>query len=708
MRFGSNLVRHTFLSFGLSLGALLLGLVLPSLSQAQRGESADAGETEPASDDDSDQGDAEETTPGEGAESAASDDEDERSAAEEEDDEDEDYEPQLRAPAFDPVELGEEAEAEEGEEDEGEDGPSPEDDGALLEQAAPPSSDPTQLTWTSPERVLTLNGYFRVRGELQDSFFLGRGTEPQSGQPEPPFSAFRPLDRDSFPAGGCRSAVIVDDNSVETQTANNCGGSDRLRYANMRLRLRPTLSLSDDVRVHMMVDVFDNLVLGSTPDNQAFVPSGSGFSRQLPDGEEAVLRVPNDTLTTTQNPPESFRNSSDDSVLVRRAWGEVTNRGLGQLRFGRMGSHWGLGMLWNEGAGIDGDFSTEVDRIMGITKIKGVYFIASWDFVGQGVLRDPAFDLRSPALDATAADDIRQNVFAVAYRLEADEQARRLRRGDFVLNGGLYFQWRRQKLSSAGFGNAFPDDDEFVARSGSLVRRGAKVFTPDLWGQFLWKGLRIEAEAAFVAGRIQNLLDNDFQDQGFKLRQFGLAFESEYRLLQEKLGITLYAGYASGDRDVDGLSDQEDTVAQRTTDRTISNFEFHPNYRVDLILWRNIMGRVGGAWYLKPGIGYELIRTPFGQRLGAKFDVIYSQASQPVQAYGGDAPLGVELDFSLYYRSEDGPGLVDGFFAQGQYALLIPLRGLGYRTFNGMPEVTGGNPGLKNAQALRLILGVQF
>ena len=41
----------------------------------------------------------------------------------------------------------------------------------------------------------------------------------------------------------------------------------QLSSANMRWRLEPTLNLSEKVQIHSRIDVFDNLVLGSTPDS---------------------------------------------------------------------------------------------------------------------------------------------------------------------------------------------------------------------------------------------------------------------------------------------------------------------------------------------------------------------------------------------------------------------------------------------------------
>ena len=562
-------------------------------------------------------------------------------------------------------------------------------DEAMLEEAAPPSADPTVGQWTVPRPVLSLNGYFRVRGELQDKFFLGRT--------DAPFDYFIPADRGSRPSfdgadppGGCRGTP-TDSPTIDDLCKSS---SDRLRFASMRLRLQPTLSLSDDVRLHMMVDALDNVVLGSTPETKAFNASG-----------DAAAGPGLDSFSTTNSPPQAGLNSSRDSIHVRRAWAEVTNRGLGQLRFGRMGHHWGLGMLWNSGEGIDSDFSSEIDRVMGITKFNGFFFAASWDFPNQGATFEPNDALPGIPFDLSRKDDVRQWSFMIARRTDPEAQAAKLARGEWVLNGGVYFLFRKQFLSSAS-GPLSPGQANY---EGLFVRRGAKVFMPDIWVQFLYKNLRLELETAFISGKVRNTLLQGFEDQNYKIRKFGYAFELEYRALEQKLGVYFNTGYATGDPDVDGLSIREDTVTQQTNSADkISHFSFHPNYRVDLILFRNILGQIGGAHYFNPAISYDIIRNQFGQRLGARADLIYSRASQEQQTYGSEPNLGVELNASLYYQSEDGPSMFDGYFIQFQYGILFPLDGLKFKTINGVRDPNAQDISISRAQTLRLLMGIKF
>ena len=593
---------------------------------------------------------------------------------------------QLRAPALEPPDLGDRsaddsaddaAEAETSE-DEGEAvaGESTEEVGGEEERLQRPpgaQSDPvSSYAWSSAESVFTLHGYFRTRGEFQDQFWLGRvdpanPNDPASGGRTLPFSSFYPLD----------SRVVVPE-ACPAGPGGYCPPGP-LVWANMRLRLQPQLNLSDDVRIKVWLDVLDNVVLGSTSDSSSFEPGMTTAGR-------SPYAAPGSLGTVL--PPTYGRNSLTDSIIARRAWAEVRDRALGELRFGRMGFHWGLGMLANAGDDLDGDYSTDVDRVMLMTKLAGLYFAAAYDFQSSGFvahagranpsasyLNGTTYDPALPYLP-TRLDRADQFFFAVAKRTTPEEQELALARGDVVLNAGAFFVYRNQFLDSSATpisGGSMPSDPT-AGYMPSFALRGLELFIPDVWAQFLWGKLRLEIEAAF---------------------------EGEYRLLDDKLGIYFSAGVATGDSDTEGLSAFDDTATQRSGDRTISTFRFHPNYRVDLILWRNLMRQITGAYYFRPGVSYDFIRGEFGELLGARADVVWSRATNPIQTWGNRDDLGVEIDGTVYFRSDDGPEIIDGFYAYAQYGILFPLAGLGY--LDGMTA-----RGLQNAQTLRLVLGVVY
>jgi uncharacterized protein (TIGR04551 family) len=634
-----------------------------------------------------------------------------------EEEEEEVEEPRLRAPsaeeldwreeeaeeeAGDEEETSDEEEAEEADEEEEEaieeaeeeELPDPE---RVEERLDGAGSDPTIAPWTTPETIFELHGYMRMRGEFQDQFSLGR--LDVAGSEDEPFLRFIPSEDGTVPMGGCAGA-----GGSPTAACNQRA----LAYANMRLRLEPTIHLSDDVRVRMQLDIFDNLVMGSTPDG--YGSYGAGLNE---DGLLVDSYVPLAAFSQTQTPPSAGITSLTDSIVARRAWAEVRNRGLGEIRFGRMGNHWGLGLLANDGRGIDQDFQSDVDRIMILTRLFGIYLFGAWDFAAEGHIAYPgAGDRTGLSYDRGRNDDVDQFTFGVARRLTPEETTLTLERGDVVLNGGIYFVYRTQNLSTE-YTNTLGNAND--AAPPVYVRRGFESFTPDLWGQLLWDengsatpDLRLEFEAVMNIGTIGNTAVDIF-DAGSRrdILSFGLAFEGEYHLLNDQLGIYFNAGFASGDADAEGLT-LNSAYRQRDTssgapDRTISTMAFHPAYRVDLIFWRNIMRSVAGAYYFRPGLSYDFIRNSFGQLLGARADVIWSRAAEPIQTWGNQADLGVEIDAQVYYRSEDGPDLLDGFYASLQYGIFFPLAGVGYLPGTGTTG-TGG----QNAQTLRLILGVSY
>jgi uncharacterized protein (TIGR04551 family) len=516
-------------------------------------------------------------------------------------------------------------------------------------------------TWTAPAPVLTLHGYLRVRGELMDSFWLGRapteflksidaGKFRDTGLGPDPFSRFRPLERSKD------TAVCADEDRRGEPSLDNrfACAVDTLQFANVRFRMSPQLNVSEDVRVKATFDVLDNVMLGTGP--RSYYGAGSSGDAVFA-GTDAM---------------------DGQAIVVRRAWAEVRNRDLGELRFGIMPEQWGLGMLYNAGNRLDDDYSTDLGRVMATTKIAGFYISAAYDFIAEGESAPLNGSFR-PVYDRSQLDDVDQFTFSVVRRVPDEDEASVLERGDLLLNGGVHFQLRNQ--------DAKIEDDE-------LVLLDATLYTPDIWGQLRYRGLRLEVEAAGVFGSLKN------GSNSYDVVQFGAAFESELRLLDDKLAIYLYSGLATGDSDVEGLSELTDYVTQLDqNDDKVTTFRFNPSYRVDQILWRNIMRQVSGAYYFRPGISYDFVKDDFGQLFGARLDVIWSRASSFLQTPGNDPNLGIELNAQIYWRSDDGPDKDDGYHAALQYSVLFPMKGLGYYY---------RSTDLDTAQSIRLVLGVVY
>jgi uncharacterized protein (TIGR04551 family) len=601
--------------------------------------------------------------------------------------------------------------------------PDPAEAAKQLAEAAPP---PVQKKgWTLSETAFHLHGYLRMRGTLLKDGSLGhtngldrlptddKGVAHSNYDPFPYFQPYDRADPTPTTSDPMNKAVLggCGDTSGAATSSGSCSKRSQVS-GDLRLRLKPEIALSDDVRVKAWIDVLDNVGLGTM---------GYGANNNY---------TPNDV-------------TAGNAIKVRRVWGEARNRGIGELRFGRMGADWGLGILDNGGDryGIDSDFSSDVDRIMGITNFAGFYFMAAYDWATEGKVLPGSATPSGVPIDRAQNDD--QDVFtaAVAHRLEPEAQQGALLRGEPVFNYGVYFKYSDQLLKSNSPSAAAMAKSDVQPEVAPFIRLNQTQYVPDLWLQYLREGLRLELEAAFVAGSLEGgcprilydeKLGNTNYDNGktateivasgdnttnttrsnkgqCKFRQLGLALEAEYRLFDDKLGIHFDSGLATGDANARGLAATNDPSLQRVYkgnqrgDNVISTYQFHPDYRVDLILWRTVMRRVAGAYYFKPGISYDFIHDPYGQRAGGRLDVIYSRASSPKQTWGNSGNLGLELDVSLYYRSEDGPDLLDGFYGLVQWGVLFPFQGLDYASSYNTMGAKG-----HNAMVFRGIAGISF
>jgi uncharacterized protein (TIGR04551 family) len=582
--------------------------------------------------------------------------------------------------------------------------------------------------WSQARPSLELHGIFRVRAELFHHFALGRRDAIDTALwPQPPDNAYNPT------AGEVQVLRLCGDDPVRpTSCENNTQAS-----ANMRFRLTPELHISDNLRILSQIDILDNIVLGSTPEGYGNAPAAGGGYTVTARGGYAPIGA----LATTSWAPVAGQTSITDSIVVKRAWGEYVTP-VGLLRFGRMPNQWGLGMLNNEGNGYDSDWQSTVDRIMFVTGIKkyDLYFAGAWDLISEGATTASLREQQGQPYDLGQLDDVSQYVVMASRRRDPELARLDLAKGLPVINGGVYFAYRNQVLAndttdpgtSATFGQS-PTN----LRLG-YTRRGAEFFTPDVWFQFLYRKFRFEAEAAMVYGTVENLrlagdptggtaatpvAERDPLDPtniGWTVRSFGVATQAEFRALEDKLRLDFGFGWASGDPDVTSLQPPRLGVErQQTTDRTFSTFRFHQDYRIDLILWRNIMSRVQGAYYFRPSVQYDFAKDPNGQRLGGSAAVIWSRASEFIQAPGNKRDLGIELDFTLYFQAKDGslndrPDQMGGFYTFLQYGVLFPLGGLGYlpgeiSNYANNP-VNAGAPALdtQTAQTMRWYLGIMF
>jgi len=594
------------------------------------------------------------------------------------------------------------------------------------EIAASPQDVFTDDWWGRVRPVVELHGYYRVRGELYQNLGLGRHNSSLQGNDS---QNLAPLPLDQSYAGTKGSAYPV---SLCGSTGNQICHDETESSANMRLRLDPEIHISDNLRIVSEIFALDNVLLGSTPDSYAMQPATTTTTTMTTTGVNRPSYVsaggnpyaPASFFSTTQGPPTAGINSLQNSINVQRVWGEYTTP-VGQLRFGRMPGQWGLGMVENAGDGIDSDYQTTLDRIMFITGIKpmDLYFGGAWDYVATGPSTATAYSVYGgETYNNCNLCNVNEWAAFVAHRTNPELQRLSLAHGDIVLNGGLYAKFRSQTLDVAP--GQTPITIDTTAANNDLVDRQAWAFTPDLWLQTLWGKFRFEAEAAYIYGEIGNLpqagqVQNPANPTTLDIRQFGLATQTEFKAIEDRLKLQFGFGWATGDpwayNNANGSSPQgainpgSGGLAEYPGAPAMSTFQFHPDYRVDLIFFRNILSRVEGAYYFRPSVDYDVIHKANGEKFGGGLAFLWDRASEFVQTPGHHRDLGIEADLQIYYQSKDGslnddPGKMGGFYSALQFGIFFPLAGLDY-----LPgETTLPASNLASAEALRLILGIVF
>jgi uncharacterized protein (TIGR04551 family) len=512
------------------------------------------------------------------------------------------------------------------------------------------------------------HGYFRWRYEFLNNLDLGRGPDPAG-----------------YYLSGVHGYI-------------NQAGNHSLSDANIRFRFEPTLAVSEDLQIHAQIDALDNILMGSDPVAE---PSLDPFT-------------PLNALSSSRAP---------ETVKVKRLWARV-NTQLGELTFGRMGYHWGLGILHNDGAGLDTDFGDTYDRVaFAPREFKGHKVTAMMDILDKGFISTGEQDElgRQLALD-TLADGYRLAV-QVEHVDTAEDARRKLEAGEWVFNYGLLADYRRQDWDTTGqyqpgFSGLSITD---VAPRSAAVQRKARFFQPDVYLSLRRAKLRVDLEVATTFGQIatrgfdQQSADNPAQNQGLTYGEVGAALQASWAMLPaDALLLGLEWGGASGDKDVYGFgakpwrngsgntasggsctgnsgTREMGHLSDGTTFRPtgcgdidgphfspthghVNNFVFNRAFNVDTILFRNIISSVSSAWYLKPSVRYRPTgrKTGGGDETGFELTaaLVYSQAWYAENTPGQSLPLGLEANIGISYDT------TDKFHMGLQYGLLLPFAGL--------------------------------
>lgn len=566
--------------------------------------------------------------------------------------------------------------------------------------------------WAHTRPTVEFHGNFRVRASLYHNFSFNRIDSPESALwPRPLDDYYVDLNGNEHGAEVCTPDETDTGSSDSAENATVGCRSPTQGGADVRFRIEPAIVISDNLRVRSQIDLLSNLVMGSTAQGNVNFPAAGGYQVAQPNGY-----VPIGGLASSQDSPVSGVNSLQDAISVRRAWAEYDTP-VGQLKFGRMPDHWGLGMLYNAGDDIDGDYQSTADRIAFTTGLPSwaTYVGGSWDFQNEGATSQAFADPGGPAYDLSQRDDVSRMNLQIYRRMDPQLERNALAKGKVVVNGGIYLSYRWQRIANDIPGGCVIGANAIDCKEGQaaagITRRGMKLWTPDAYLEIKYQKFSAAVEGATQQGSFERLQNPNDQVSVYdwKIRQWGVAGEIKQRLVEDRLLLGFYSGYSTGDSDVDTLVPPPG-IQYQYDDRNIQTFRFHPGYRVDLIFNRQILGRIQGSYYFKPMAQYDFIRKTNGLKLGGRAEAIWTRASNFMQTPGHRRDLAIELDASVYYQSKDGSlntrdDLTGGLFAMMQYGVAFPLGGLSYL----QDEENNSNPGkLKPAQLVRMFLGVAF
>ncbi len=517
---------------------------------------------------------------------------------------------------------------------------------ALLPAAASASglADHGEDLFVREKLEVSLSGYFRVRGDLLHNLDLDRGTTPSG----------RPLF--AVPLGNPNAQLL---SSVD-------------------MRLRTDLALYAPfaaAAVKVRADLIDNLVLGSTP----VLSPGTG-------------NAPTPATSPGQLPSTLFK--------IKRAYGEALTP-IGLFAAGRMGNHWGLGILSNGGDCLDCDSGDAADRVAFVTAIAGHLWAASYDFSAVGPLATRRDGARTLVFEPSA--DVRTVSFAVMNVRDALSLERRRKAGKATLEYGFVasHRWQDFDVPAAYLATTAP----VALTPAQVVPRGFRGTAFDVWLRLTLPSVRLEAEGALVLASIEqgSLIPGVLLRDSFASTQWAAALELELGAPTATFQGGVNAGVASGDPApgfgafpqggrASAPGELDGSQVDPPRDVRADNFRFHPDYRVDRILFAEIIGTVTDALYVRPWISARLLALS-SSSLKARVSGTYSRALYASSTPGNSADLGFEANASLRWESRDG------FDVLAEYAVLIPFAGLS----NPVQNLTA-TPG----QLLRLRLAWNF
>lgn len=269
---------------------------------------------------------------------------------------------------------------------------------------------------------------------------------------------------------------VYDTLSLDREDSDSEGVRDFMSH---RLRVIPHIRLNSNVHVYVDLDLMDVLKFASNPE----VLAATGQTRAT--GETFDEPV---ALSQSSLPGSDYR----ESLVLRRAWAELYTPYV-DFKVGRMGNHWGMGLLANDGnCAMTCDNGDTVDRLMVSTSLLDPVRISF------------AFDTRAEGF-INRDDDAHSFLLTGGYMGE-------------VHTVGGWVRWTRQPMN------------------------GLNLVHGDLYGRTKLGPLSMELEALIQWGQATT---TDIGVEDLNILAGGGAFDAELAIAPWSVGLQV--GVATGD-----------------------------------------------------------------------------------------------------------------------------------------------------------------